>query len=447
MTAEDVIFSFGLIKKNPDLDLSRAGEIVNSVTKIGANGVQFILSKENSMAPNLLVKVPIVPKHIWSKVTDLTVFANENPVGSGPFTEITSFEPSGYLQCRNPNYWEGQRLSVECLNVPLISNNDQLYKKLAAGELDWSSGFVPDVDKNYASQSSNFHYWFPESGTTSFVLNFKSPQEGNREAINSLAFRQAFSLALDRQTLLDEASFGYGSPTTDASGICQSQEKWRSLPVFNKYSHLMQFDVEQAKKRLADAGFHDVNNDGLLESPSGKPIDFKIITPAGWDDFNKAADIAATDLIAIGIQAEATPIEFAELNKNMAEANYDISFTNYFYGPTPFAYFDAAFNSKYQKPEFGRYAMHHYQSDRIDGLLADYLAASGIKLQKPIINELQDAISSEMITIPAYCSVNFFQYNSKRFNGWWNESHPVGRPLIWDKVPERLLQVLDLKVK
>ena len=142
--------------------------------RINDHRVRFELTEANSNAPYEIVKVPIVPEHIWKNVKDPSTFLNKNPVGSGPFTEIDTFTSQLYIQCRNPNYWDSKNLDVDCLRVPQIANNDQFLGKVVNGELDWTSSFIPDIDRTYAASNPNHHYWYPPSGTQAFVINFKN---------------------------------------------------------------------------------------------------------------------------------------------------------------------------------------------------------------------------------------------------------------------------------
>ncbi|KOO11558.1 hypothetical protein AKJ18_28500, partial [Vibrio xuii] len=70
-------------------------------------------------------------------------------------------------------------------------------------EMDWTSSFIPDIDRTYAAASPNHQYWYPPSGTQAFVVNYKNPDPAKNEALNNLDFRRAFSMALDRQTIID----------------------------------------------------------------------------------------------------------------------------------------------------------------------------------------------------------------------------------------------------
>ncbi len=444
--ADDVVFSFNLVNDNEELDIEGINEWVERAVKVDEHTVRYELKAANSLIANEIVLTPIVPEHVWSDVDNPVTYTNENPVGTGPFTEIRDFSQNLYVQCENPNYWDAGNLDVDCLRVPQIANNDQLLAKLINGELDWTSSFVPDIEATYASKSENYNYWFPEAGTTALVLNYEAPAEGDREAINSISFRRALSMAVDREAVVDFAAYGYGAPNHDASGICANQAAWRDEAVYEQYQPYMTYTPEKAKAMLDEAGFTDADGDGFRETPSGKPIELTIITPNGWTDFNNVGMITAEMLGEVGIRAEASTPEFAVLNQKMARGDYDVSFTNYFYGPTPFTYFDRAYNSKYQAGEqFGRFAMHHFEDEKLDNLIDSFLKTPTKEARKGVVHKIQERIASQQITVPVYCSAYFYQYNTSDLTGWWNEDNARGRPMIWAGIPERLLHVLDLK--
>ena len=85
VTGEDVAFTFNyLVEKESPLYGGRLGP-VESVTADG-NNVEITLSAPNAaFATTALAQVPILPEHIWSAIDDPGAFANDEPVGSGPF--------------------------------------------------------------------------------------------------------------------------------------------------------------------------------------------------------------------------------------------------------------------------------------------------------------------------------------------------------------------------
>ncbi|EGR7965377.1 ABC transporter substrate-binding protein [Vibrio vulnificus] len=445
-TADDVVFAYSMLKNKPELDQRGINKWVTSVEKLNDYQVRFRLSEANSNVPYEISVVPIVAEHVWKDVKDPTTFTNENPVGTGPFTVIDTFTPQLYIQCRNPNYWDSANLEVDCLRVPQIANNDQLLGKIVNSELDWTSSFIPDIDRTYAAASPNHQYWYPPSGTQAFVVNFKNPDAAKNEALTNVDFRRAFSMALDRQTIIDIAFYGGGTVNDFASGLGYAFEAWSDEKTHDKYKGYNTYNVEGAKKLLAKAGFKDVNKDGFVDTPSGKPFELLVQSPNGWTDFNNTVQLAVEQLAEVGIKARARTPEFAVYNQAMLDGTYDVAYTNYFHGADPHLYWNSAYNSALQKGEgMPRFAMHFYTNDKLDNLLDSFYKTADKKEQLSIAHGIQQIIAADQVTIPVMSGAYMYQYNTKRFTGWWTEENPKGRPNIWAGIPERLLHVLDLK--
>nr|WP_086939203.1 ABC transporter substrate-binding protein [Thaumasiovibrio occultus] len=447
-SADDVVFTFALIKENSGLDRTGINQWLSAVEKVGSNQVKFTFTEASSNVPYEIAKVPVVAEHVWSKVEDPQTFTNENPVGTGPFTEIDTFTTQLYLQCRNPQYWDAANLEVDCLRVPQIADNDQLLGMIINSELDWTTSFVPDVDRTYAAANENHKYWYPPAGTQSFMLNYKTPNAGNNEAINDIDFRRAFSMAIDRQTIIDIAFYGGGVVNDFASGLGYAFEAWSDEATHQEFQKFMTYNVDGAKALLAEAGFKDTDGDGFVETPTGKAIELTIQSPNGWTDFNNTVQLAVEQLAEVGINAKAATPDFAIYDNSMREATYDVAYTNYFHGPDPYLYWNSAYNSDLQDGDgFPRFARHYFKSDELDAALERFYQTADREVQKQTAQQIQRIIAENQITIPVMSGAYTFQYNESRFTGWWNEDNAQGRPMVWAGTQERLLQVLDLKPK
>jgi len=224
-TAADVVYSFNLIKAKPELDPRGINSWIKAIKQDG-NKVIFDLTEANSNLPYEISAVPIVPQHIWQDIKNPENYANENPVGSGPFTEIDLFTPQLYVQCRNPHYWDNDNLDVDCLRAPQIANNDQLLSKIIKSELDWSSAFIPDIEAT--------------------------------------------------QMIIDVAFYGNGVVNDYASGLGEVFKLWSDPETHNKYKQFNTYNVDNAKALLAKAGFKDLDGDGFVETPTGKKIELEV---------------------------------------------------------------------------------------------------------------------------------------------------------------------------
>ncbi|USD64796.1 ABC transporter substrate-binding protein [Vibrio sp. SCSIO 43136] len=445
-TADDVVFSYKLLRENPDLDQRGINKWVSNVERVNEYQVRFRLTEANSNVPYEISLVPIVAEHVWSKVEDPASFSNENPVGTGPFTEVDTFTPQLYVQCRNPNYWDNDNLDVDCLRVPQIANNDQLLGKIVNSELDWTSSFIPDIDRTYAAASPNHQYWYPPSGTQAFVLNFKNPDAAKNEALTNVDFRRAFSMAIDRQTIIDIAFYGGGTVNDFASGLGYAFESWSDEETHKKYQKFNTYNVDGSKALLKKAGFKDLDGDGFVETPSGKNLELLIQSPNGWTDFNNTVQLAVEQLQEAGINARARTPEFAVYNEAMVKGTYDVAYTNYFHGADPHLYWNSAYHSNLQQGAgMPRFAMHFFNDKKLDTLLDSFYKTADKDEQVEIAHGIQQIIASNQVTVPVMSGAYMYQYNTTRFTGWWNEKNPKGRPNIWAGIPERLLHVLDLK--
>lgn len=445
-TADDVVFSFNLVKSKTELDQTGINKWVSKVEKLNDYQVRFLLTEGNSNVPYEISKVPVVPEHVWSKVDNPTSFTNENPVGTGPFTEIDTFTPQLYVQCQNPNYWDADNLEVDCLRVPQIANNDQLLSKIVNSELDWTSSFIPDIDRTYKSVNPHHGYWNPPAGTQALMVNFKNPDPAKNEALTNVDFRRAMSMAIDRETIIDIAFYGAGTVNDFGSGLGYAFEAWSDEGVHNQYKQFNSYDPEGAQALLEKAGFKDTNGDGFVETPSGKKFELLIQSPNGWTDFNNTVQLAVEQLNEIGIKSRARTPEFAVYNQAMLEGTYDVAYTNYFHGADPHLYWNSAYNSALQDGSgMPRFAMHFYKNNELDTLLNSFYKTASKTEQMEIAHNIQRIIATDQVTIPVMSGASNYQYNTTRFTGWWNEDNPQGRPNIWAGIPERLLHVLDLK--
>ena len=120
-TAKDVIFTFDLLKNNPALATVATGILTDYVESYSAPDdftVEFKFKTVYTPALYDLANQYIVPEHIWKDISDPVTFTNENPVGTGPFTEVTRFEDQIYVVEKNPYYWQEGKPYFQGLRYP-----------------------------------------------------------------------------------------------------------------------------------------------------------------------------------------------------------------------------------------------------------------------------------------------------------------------------------------
>lgn len=301
--ASDVAFTFNLLKGNAAL--SGAGAIRNildnttSITAPDATTVVFAFTEVYSPGLYDIIAQNIVPEHIWSTVADPITFLNENPVGTGPFTEVSIFTSQYFELRRNPNYWQAEKILIEGLRFPIFGDNDTAQRSLVGGEVDWAGKFIPDIQSVYVAQDpTNFGYWFPPTGDTIHLyLNTTVAPFDNVEV------RKAFSMGIDRADIVSFAMYDYVGPA-DSTGLSGGYPAWKN----DQYTTApwMNFDAEAAAAAMDAAGL--VLN-GDVRTFNGAPMEYELLVVAGWTDWNQSCQIMADNLGQLGITVTVLPLD------------------------------------------------------------------------------------------------------------------------------------------
>lgn len=442
LTAADVKFTLDLMRKTPALDFVGVTDSVASVEAPSPTQVKITLKDVDTHFPESLSDLPVVPEHIWKDIADPLAFKNENPVGSGPMTEIRRFTPQVYEQCRNPNYWDAASLKIDCLKLPQISGNDQILATLPEGQMDWFGSFIPEIEKTYvALDPKHNHYWQPSAETVAFQMNLKTAKPGNAAAFNDIAFRRAISLVMDRTAMVDIAGFGYPVVNLHASGLPPRFGSWRNTDAEKAQDEWMGYDVGKANKLLDDAGYKK-GADGFRVTPKGEPIAFSIMVPNGWTDWIDAVQIAAEGLRKVGINVSVTTPEYEQWGKQIVEGNFDTLINSRADGPTPFRGYYQSLSTAFGGRITG--APSRYSNPELDKAFADYKKATTIEERKAIFNQIQLVVANNFPVVPLFNGPTWYQFSTKRFTGWVSKEDPALNPENHENNRMRLIHLLRL---
>lgn len=443
LTADDVVFTYDYIKKFPALDFISVSAQLASVEKVDDRTVKFNLNEPNSLIANTIVGMPIVPEHIWADIADPVTFANENPVGSGPMTEITRFTPQVYEQCRNPNYWDADNLKVDCLRMPQLADNPQVLAALADGTLDWATSFIPDIDNTFVAKDPEHHkYWFTPSSLVSFQVSQITPDENNRKAFTDVNFRRALSMLIDRQTIVDIAGYGYPLVNEDPASLGELYKAFANPEVETQFGQYGKFDFDAAVALLDEKGYVDADGDGFRDNPDGTPIAIDIMVPNGWTDWIDAVQISTESLTEAGLNVKMSTPEAAVWTQNLIDGTYSMTLNALASAANPYFPYIRSFNPG----DFGksRFTAPHWENAEVMDLLNKYTQVKDPEEQKTIMDKLQLIVAENLPIIPVYNSPSFYEYNTSRFTGWADAENPKYSPVVSNANPARLLQLLDL---
>jgi peptide/nickel transport system substrate-binding protein len=385
----------------------------------------------------------IVPQHTWKDVKDPITFANENPVATGPFTEIRTFQNQVYEVGRNPNYWQKGKPMIDALRFPAYPSNDRANMAMVFDEADWAGNFVPAIDRVYVSRAPKSHgYWFPPVGSMVFLY-----ANTKRAPFDDARVRKALSMAIDRDLMLDVALFHY-SRAADATALSDSYSPWRDSTAIRE-GDWVHHDLARASAMLDSAGYKK-GPDGKRLLKNGTPWKYDVLVVSGWSDWVRAAQVIVRGLRELGIDANVRTFDFSAWFQRVQEGDFDLSLGWSFDGPTPYTFYRWLMSSSTVKPK-GQASMGNWQrygSDAADRALTAFERSSDPAEQKRLVSEMQHVFVEQAPAIPLYPGPSWAEYNKGRFDGFPSAKDPYAdaSPNKYDR-GEVLLVLTNLRPK
>ena len=234
----------------------------------------------------------IVPKHWIDKGVD--VFKNEygrKPIGTGPF-KVTKWESAQFVELdKNPDYWgtaQGRAPKLDKIVIKIVPDTNTLQIQLKTGEVQLTDAVPPrDLDAVKALPDVTVTL---TDGTEWTHIDLKYI-----DFLMDKRVRQALDFATPKAEIVDKLLKGLA---TVAFG-----DQAPGTPYYNPNIQARPYDLDQAAKLLADAGFTK-NAQGVLEK-DGKPLEIEYWVPSGDDMVKQIQQVIAASWRKLGITVDA----------------------------------------------------------------------------------------------------------------------------------------------
>jgi peptide/nickel transport system substrate-binding protein len=203
---------------------------------------------------------------------------------------------------RNPYYFkvdtEGQQLPyIDRIVSQQVENVEMVNMKVLAGEVDFlreSTALVkiPLYKENEEKAGFSTVLLDMHVDSSGLRLNQTFNDPDWQSVVRDVRFRQAVSLAINRQELIDSVYYSYAS-----------------FPLETVGEEFSQFDVDKANALLDDMGLTEKDADGFRKYPSGKVIEILLENGQQAPDLAPVADLTAQYLKAIGLKVTVRSID------------------------------------------------------------------------------------------------------------------------------------------
>ena len=317
MTAKDVVFSI-LRAKQPTSDFKEYISTISDVKEIDNYTVQVSTSKPNPILLNQLSNIFIMSKK-WSIDFGATVsqnwdggeetFSATNAMGTGPF-KITLREPNTKTVFeRNSNWWGSMKdNSVSEIHLLPIKNSATRVAALLSGEVDLVTD-APVQDLARIGNSADHEVVSTAQMRTIFLGmdqaadKLRSGNTGDNP-FKKKEVRQALYQAIDIEAIKKKVMRGLSEP----AGII-------TFPGVNGYTEdldkRLPYDVDAAKKLLADAGYPK-GFDVELRCPNDRYVNDEAICTAVVGMFGKIG-------VNVNLFAQTKSKHFKELKEDKGD--------------------------------------------------------------------------------------------------------------------------------
>ncbi|GAB4431244.1 MAG: ABC transporter substrate-binding protein [Anaerolineae bacterium] len=176
--------------------------------------------------------------------------------------------------------------------LPYINEQDELYVpdsevrnlKITNGEVDYKVQSIDIIDyplykENEEKGNYTADLGFGVGETIFYAFNLTHPDESLREIFNDLRFRQAMSLAINREEIVELVYLGQAEPIQ----ATPADPNTVNFVTDEHKSAFIEYSPDQANALLDEMGLVDADGDGLRDRLDGSPLtlDLQFSTQGG----------------------------------------------------------------------------------------------------------------------------------------------------------------------
>lgn len=282
LTADDVVASINRLK-----EVDKKFEV-----RLGNTKAEVL----NSLALRLTSAAPISNvNHILGDIIALPPAGSDALNGTGPFRFVRWLD-DGMELAANKDYFEGR---------PKLDRIIYLYEKDEKKRLSKLLNADADLMVNLSSEAAMFlkkenGFYVKKLPFYYYALHFNCESRFFREK----AVRKSVSMAIDRDSIIRKVLKG---------GVTEASHPFppAMLPTLNGTA----YQPKEAARLLREAGWRDINGDGILEK-NGMKLRFLLHYIEEAAENRKVVDLMSQYLFEVGVEIERVPVRFNDLKKS-----------------------------------------------------------------------------------------------------------------------------------
>ena len=356
----------------------------------------------------------------------------KNPLSYGPYVIKQIIQGEKVVFEANPYYYKGEP-KIKRIEMEVLPSSQQV-AAMKAGKYDIifgaSNDVFPEVEKldniNIVTKKASYmNYIAFKLGKWDAEKNEVVTDPNSK--MYDINLRKAMAYAIDNDAIGEQ--FHHGLATTAKS---QLSPLFPSLhdPSINGY----RIDIEKAKKLLDEAGYKDVDGDGIREGKDGKPIKFTFAMMSGGDIAEPLSQYYLQQWKSIGLNVELVDGRLLDINNFYDRVEADDPAIDFCLAAIGFG------SDPQQVSLFGKTAgfnISRYTSETLEKALANTVSPEAIDDQKraEFYKEYERVFMDEIPVVPQLNKYEYLVVNKRvKMFDWTESMRAFGEEFDWSKL-------------
>ncbi len=349
MTAEDVAFSFDMLRQHGHPVRRRVYGLVKDVAIITPHSIRFTFGpgydRESVM---ILAMLPVLPKHYWQGA-DITKTTLQPPLGSGPY-KITAVEPGRRIVYERVRDWWAKDLPIarglynfDTISYTYFRDDSVSMQSLMSGGYDlrrendignWTESLQAKPVQEGLLIRSEIAHQRPE-WLKAMIYNTRRP------LFADIRVRRALSLMFNADWVntslyageLKRLNSSFANSTLAPAATSPSPEEFKILepwakdltpevfgPAWQPPTGSLRDRQREAIRLLTEAGWR-LESQRMVDA-QGRPLQFEILLGEARDE--RIALSFARDLEKIGVFARVRTVDSAQFTGRLDKFDFDM---------------------------------------------------------------------------------------------------------------------------
>lgn len=335
ITSADPQWTYTEMMNDPDMAVANGSLVTNFESVEAPDDHTLVIHMKQPQASNPGLEIPVVPKHVWSKLKHPEKYDNaKDVVGSGPFV-LESYKPEQSVVLKaNPNFWKGKP-KVDGVTYVSYKTMDAAVQALRSGEVDVVGDLtVPQFQalkgKSGITTNSGAQRRFSALAMNPGARTQDGTPIGNgNPVLKDPVVRRAIRQAIDIPELMDKVLQGHGTRATSFIPAVYPTWHWDA-----DESQLAGHDPAAANAALDKAGYQK-GPDGIRLDKQGNPIVLDLMVLGDEPLEKQEADFIIPWLKQIGLKVKMDVTDGDAAAVRTQSGKYDLYFTGWSQGSDP----------------------------------------------------------------------------------------------------------------